>query len=62
MIDVLLNFLVIYYGVIWKIYYVGVLIFYEFDVNLVCFFDCLFDDILLYDVIWYVDDMEILKY
>lgn len=35
-IDVFLNVLVVYYGVIWEISIVGVIIIYEFDVNLVC--------------------------
>lgn len=64
MINVILNFEVVYYGVIWEIieFIEGVKVVYEFDINLVCLFDCLFDDILYYDVIWYVDDMEILSY
>lgn len=35
-IDVFLNVLVVYYGVIWEISIVGVIIIYEFDVKLVC--------------------------
>lgn len=64
MIDVFLNFEVVYYGVIWEIieFIEGVKVVYDFDINLVCCFDCLFDDNLFYDVIWYVDDIEVLKY
>lgn len=60
--DVPSNLLVTYHGVTWKTHYVGVSTFHEPDVNLVCLFDRLPDDTLLYDVTWYVDDTEILKH
>lgn len=62
MTDVPSNLVVTYHGVTWKTHGQGVLRFHEPDVNLVCLFDRLPDDTLLYDVTWYVDDTEILTH
>lgn len=56
-----MNFMVEYYGVIWEIENI-VFIIYYFDVNFVCCFDWIEDISFYYDVMWYVDDIEVFIY